>query len=219
MPAIPTPTITADLCIKTKWGTRKSRLFYEPETLPTDEIQLGACATAIFTKFGDKIIEVLPDEHQFVAVECVFYGPGGEGFVANSSQDPLDGSLSTPDENTPESDGAGDSEDILPDECALIIQRRTGKRGRSKYGRLYIGGLSEKIQYAGEISSAYRAECVAIATAVPQDIAVAGAFTSVLHARHWDRKNNVMEPVTKAYAVNGIGSRRDRRRPTPMSRL
>lgn len=217
---IPTPTIVADLVVKTKWAYRRNRLYYEPTANPGDEIALGHCADAIFNAFKDDIVLLMPDEHYFQRVECRFYGPGSTGFFANSSVAPVVGDIETPDENTTASDIYSASEDILPDEVSLIIQKKTGLTGRANQGRLFLTGLSERVNFAGEVSAGYRGSAATVAALVATDVSVSvGAFVSVLHARHWNRKTNDMKPITKTYVVNGMGSRRDRRRPVPMERL
>ena len=110
-------------------------------------------------------------------------------------------------------DGAGSlSEDIMPDDTCLVIQKKTGLKGRANQGRLFIGGISETIQYAGEVSAAYATQAKTLAAKVNTDITVSGSgFTTVLHARHWNRKANQMKPITKVYVVKAIGSRMDRR--------
>jgi len=221
MPAIPTPCVAFDLCILTKHAIRRSRLYYEFDGAPpTNEVQLGACCEHVKSQFGPAIAELLPDCHRFEKVEGTYFGAGGSGFVAASTSAAVDGELTSPDSLTEDEAIEGGSEDVMPDEAALIIQRRTGMRGRQNYGRLFLSGLSERINFAGQVTPDFHGLAKAVAALVPADMNVAAEdYTGLMHARHWNRKDNILMPVTKAYVVGAIGTRKDRRPPLTLERL
>ena len=212
-PPIPPPILTADLVILTKHQPLRSRLYWASDTAPENETHLTVIADAIKTAFTNPLIALMPDTHFFQRVECRWYGAGDSAFFANSTSVAAEGEIDAPDENNAVADGAGSlSEDIMPDDTCLVIQKKTGLKGRANQGRLFIGGISETIQYAGEVSAAYATQAKTLAAKVNTDITVSGSgFTTVLHARHWNRKANQMKPITKVYVVKAIGSRMDRR--------
>lgn len=220
-PPIPAPILTADLCILTKHKMIRSRTYWSSDTAPENETQLTVIADAIKTAFNAVIIALLPDSHYFQRVECRWYGAGDSAFFANSTSAASQGSIDAPDNNDSLSDGAGSlSEDIMPDDTCLIIQKKTGLKGRANQGRIFFGGLAENVNYAGEVSSPFEANAKALAAKLNTDINVAGSgYTTVLHGRHWNRKVNQMKAITKVYVVKGIGSRMDRRPKTLMERL
>lgn len=100
---------------------------------------------------------------------------------------------------------AGDA--ILPDQDALIIQRRTGISGRRHNGRIFVPFIWE--QYANE--SFLNPDGAAIFHAIASYLGTDHTFAAgVIHARHWNKKDNVMEVVTNCRVMQNLGSRRDR---------
>jgi hypothetical protein len=101
----------------------------------------------------------------------------------------------------------------------LIIQKRCGILGRSNRGRWFIPGLHEALQNAGVIDVEYRAACKTIADLMSTDVTVSTGFSTVMHARHYNRKLGTVVPITKCYAIGALGTRRDRRQPIRLFRI
>jgi hypothetical protein len=220
-PPIPAPILTADLVIKTRYQHLRSRLYWASDTAPENESHVTVMADAIKTAFTPALPALLPDTHFFEKVECRWYGAGDSLLYANSSAAPGVGLLDAPNDGDSLSDGDGSlSEDIMPDDTALVIQKKTGLRGRANQGRLFIGGIAENVNFAGVVSDPYIPHVKTLASKVVTDINVNGSgFTTVLHARHWNRIANQMKTITKVYVVNQMGSRMDRRPKKKWERL
>lgn len=201
-PPIPSSVLVADLCVRTPHRMLRTRTYWTSDTAPENETQLTVIADAIKTAFTNALPNVLPDTNYFSRVECKWYGAGNAFFFANSVAAEGPGLIDVPD--GPSEDGGSESEDVMPDSTGVIIQKKTGKRGPSKQGRIFIGGIAEKTQYGGQIAEGYESYFKTLAGKFSADITInAGGVNTVLHARHWDRKNNVMEPITKTYVVKG----------------
>lgn len=209
-PQIPNGSLVADIVIGTPYRHLRSRLYYVSDTAPETESNLVVIADAIKSHLTPTLPALLPDTNAFNRVEVKYYGAGDTLIFAQSSAAAGFGLIDAPDAQ--DEDGGSESEDIMPTETALIIQRKTGFRGRSNQGRIFIGGIAETVQMRGLIANDFIAPVKTFAAKLNVDINVAGSgFTSVLHARHWNRKTNVLRPVTKIYVVAGTGTRRDRR--------
>jgi hypothetical protein len=211
-PAIPSNVLVADLCCDAGNKILRSRTYWSSDTAPENETHLTSIADAVFATFKPAYIAMMSDNYYFSRVECRWYGAGNTMFFANSSDGAavgLIGSVNKP------ADGDEDSlasEDDMPLDNALVVQKKTGLRGRSNQGRLFIAGLSEKSFWRGELNQLFYVKAKALAAKVNTDINVAnGGYNTTLHARHWNRKENVMRPITKVYVVKVVGSRMDRR--------
>lgn len=111
--------------------------------------------------------------------------------------------------------GAGEGAidvDLLPDEVALEMQRRTGLAGRQHRGRIYLCCGTEAYGSDGVVltGSATATALKALATFTGADVTWGGV---VWHWRHFNRKDNVMEAVTQMRAMNVVVSQRRRRKP------
>lgn len=217
---IPGATFVADLVTKTLNGRRRNRMYYGSAWVPESYDHMEHAANAIHDFFAPKFSALMDYSAFFEKVELQYISGGVEGFVGVSTKPAVQGGVA-PDISELDEDDSWQ----LPDECSLIIRIATGKRGRSKQGRRFITGLSEAINKGGKIEPVYAPECIALATAIPAQIEVASnptieiAANQYLDARHYDRKNNVMEVLVKAWALDMIGSRIDRRKPLEASVL
>jgi hypothetical protein len=162
---------------------------------------------------------------QFMSTQCSveraegrWYGGGSENFEANSTVARQVGALTAVTPNSP-SDESDSLPDTLPDEVCIIVQKRTGNTGRAKRGRWFFCGLSEQMQNAGEVDFQYRDDVKSFADLLSTSIVVTTGFSTTLNARHYDRKDNILMPITKCYALRTMGSRRDRRSPLRLTRL
>lgn len=209
-PAIPANVLVADLVIRTNRKMLRSRLYYTSDTPPDDETDLTVIADQVKVHFTPSLPNLLPTLNYFSRVECRWYGAGSAFFFANSTAAEGAGLISSPMDSS--EDGGSETEDVMPDGSAIIIQKKTGKRGPSKQGRLFIGGIAEAVNFAGEVTPGLVATTKVLAGKVAADITInTGGVVTVLHARHWDRKNNIMEPITKTYVVKGLADLNRRR--------
>jgi len=121
-------------------------------------------------------------------------------------------------------DGAGaELEDAMGDEICLIMQRRTGLRGRHARGRMFIPMLSELVNHKGFVSEEYQDACNDLAEFLGSDYTIPGggpASATVWHARHYVRQRKDgegeivqaadMMPVVDVRYLNRLGTRKDR---------
>lgn len=215
---LPSQTIVADIVIATPWAERRCRNYYQPDIPPSNLTQLEAVANAILLHYQTSWASLSTTQCWMRRVESRFYGGPSNEFEANSTGGGTQGSAPAATPGGGSDDGT--TVDTLADEHSLIVQIRTGQSGRSKRGRRFICGLSEKVQNAGKISMGFIAACKSFADKFPADVTVnASGLSTALHARHYDRKNSVLVPITKAYALATLGSRIDRRNPLRLSRL
>lgn len=219
LPPLPRPCIVTDLCIETTRKIIRSRLYWHPTTSPDTESDLTVCADAVKSAFTPALPELLPDRHSFIRVEAYAYVGVDNYFFANSVAAPGPGLIGVPG-NDGDDDAEGAGEDILPDDTALVIQKKTGIQGKSNQGRLFIGGIAETVQIRGVVTPGFVTKVKTLASKVNTSINVSGSgFTTTLEARHWARKAGILRPITKVYVVKTMGTRMDRRKATGWERL
>jgi hypothetical protein len=208
------------MVIKTYWRERRCRFFWDLSVAPTGLTQIEACCNRLMAQYPPFFTPYLSNQTFITRFEGRWYGGGGAAFEGNSTVAAVQGGLTTVIPNSgADATGSSGQADTLPDEACLIIQKRTGLTGRSNYGRWFIPGLGEAIQNAGEIDVEYRGLIKVTADSLSTDVVVSTGFSTVMHARHYNRKTNALIPITKCYAIQTLGSRRDRRRPLRLSRI
>lgn len=106
--------------------------------------------------------------------------------------------------------------DCLPEEDVIVIQRRTGKVGRSKRGRIFFPFISEDFVEDGELNAAGKTAAAALAAMVKSNVTAQGA---VFNPKTLDHKNNVLETVVQAGYITATCSRRDRRFPKQLTSI
>lgn len=218
-PPIPRSTLRTALVMITPAGIRRNTFYWTLDTPPTGLTDLEACCNKALTVIGTDLKKILTTKVAIVKMEGRWYGPGTTGFEADSTIGALTGEMAASQPGGTGDDDDQGTADTLPDEVSLIVQKRTGNTGRSAYGRWFFCGLSENVQNAGKVDVQAVGLCRNFANSLSNDITVTGGFATIMHARHWDKKNNTMRPITKCYAVATMGSRIDRRRPHQMNRL
>lgn len=198
------PAIPGKLCLTLRTFVESwSRImsfdsFWEPVSAFTGTT-LQTAADDALTGIGNAVAPLLPDQVKITAVQAIF--ESDTVFIDRfSSNGPFPGTAAVIVLEDPGSR-------VLPDQDAVIIQRRTDLRGRENRGRMFIPGLWEDFNNEGKLS--------AVAAPLARDVATYfGAdqtFGGVLcHARHWARKTNDIVPVTECRALYDLGSRRDR---------
>lgn len=218
MPSIPS-CLVADLRVKTVFGLYRSRFYYTSTRNLEDEHDVEACCNALYLVIPPLLSILMSERCIIEAIEGRWHGPGAEDIEGNSTlpQTPGQQSATLPgavDDTGDDISGIGNI-DTLPDDVVLMIQLRTGQAGRPKRGRRFFSGMSEVIQNDGRIVNAHRAACTNLANSLNVDVATVGlptaGGTTDLHARHWDRKNNLLHPITKTYVMGCMMSRMNRR--------
>jgi len=178
-----------------------STLYFQPDAPPSAFGDVVNAAIQLFDGLAIRILPLLHGDTKFHSVYCKYTNPVNE-MEGWSTQVPQTGTgaLQT---------GIG----ALPDEVCIGIQRRTGKAGRENRGRIFISPFSEASQDKGTLTSSAQTGAKSIASYIGADITLTTNPMGVLHARHWDRKNNQLDVVTQCRALNVVVSRRDRRSP------
>lgn len=216
---VPRPCLVTDMCVQTPWSLRRSRFYWNLTVAPTGITQIEACCNRLMAVYGTLFANLMTMQVSIVRFEGRWFGPGTQGFEGNSTVGAIQGAntAATPGlDDPPETDVQPDT---LPDEVCLIVQKRTGNTSRSKNGRWFFSGLTEKIQNAGLIEPEWIGTCTTLANALSTDVTVSSGFSTVMNARHWDQKNSDLLPITKCYALRVMGTRRDRRNPLKLERL
>lgn len=146
------------------------------------------------TAYSAAISGWLPEDCEMYAVKLKWVSGGNE----------VEG------QNTNGAVGGASPGECLPEEDAVVIQRRTGLQGRSKRGRIFLPYVSEDYQEDGELNATGKLKAAGVATMVKGQVT---AQTVVYDPYTLDRKNGVLVKVVQAGYQNGICSRRDRRFP------
>lgn len=145
---------------------------------------------------------------------AVTYLCGNIYFDAMSNDGPIPGNL----------DGnVADTKAALGDEIALLLQKRTGQRGRRYRGRFFVPGLSEEVNDNGYIHADYVDEADDLAAFLGADFVaiVPPAAGQVWHARHYCDETKdpesgevngpqVFVPIVDVRWVNKFATRKDR---------
>jgi hypothetical protein len=108
--------------------------------------------------------------------------------------------------------GTGVSDDVEPEEVAVVIQRRTGKPGRNKRGRIFVPLVPSDYLEGSAIVAASRTYYNALALEVAQTQVFSGVPSTWVPVQP-DWKNNLLEPVVQVRLDSEVKSRRDRRMP------
>lgn len=203
------PIIAGKNCLTTTFYIRSPKRlmsfawFWEPETIYPDLDSVHTAANDAATLFNPLIAALLGDANKAEQVKCVFendstyldaFSDSGLGVVgtANISL------LTQPIEN------------VLPDQDAVIIQKRTGGHGRTTRGRVFVPGIWEGFNDDGVLSTDGRTPAGLLAQAFGSDQVFAGI---TCHSRHWSRTQADLLVLSGARAMINLGSRRDRQVP------
>lgn len=95
---------------------------------------------------------------------------------------------------------------VLPRTDCVVIQRKTGRFGRSNAGRIFLSGIAANIVKDGVLVDDGPTYAKSIATFLSAD----RTFSVAFHARHWNRKDNTFYPIKHCYAVLALATRKDR---------
>jgi hypothetical protein len=171
-------------------------------------------ANSFLAGIGAVWAPVADTQFEIISVKAT-YMKGTEYADANSDAGTIPGTA----------DGAGAGlADAMGDEIALVIQRRTGKRGRRYRGRMFIPGISENVNAHGFVEATYATQADNIAAFFGADhiITDGPATDTVWHARHYVVGPRDPEPphapllapefiaITDCRWVNKLSTRQDR---------
>lgn len=208
--------IRAVLITRTLRRPNHNTLYYHPDIPPTRQAHIKAIANQIDSHFRAALEGCLTDACKVVAVAAYYNGPADLFLEATSSTGETAGT------------GGGDDNeavDTLPDETAAVIRKLTGLAGREDRGRLFISGLPESYNDEGLLNTDGQTAVKAFANLIPGDIDIEyeynpsngevseDSFATQIHARHWNRKENVLRPIIGCLTNTVLMSRADRRAP------
>lgn len=96
---------------------------------------------------------------------------------------------------------------VLPDVISLIIQRKTGRRGRQHAGRIFIPGIWEGFNDDGQLNDDGMTAAEPIAVFLGADATFAG---EIFHSRHFNRKDLAFDVVSDCRVRKDLSTRHDR---------
>lgn len=218
MPTIP-PCFIADLVVSTPFSILRSRFYYSLTRDLEDEADVEAASEAIFQHIAPPLSVIMGENSKLLRIEGRYFGPAGSDIEGNSISGLIPGVMTAIAPGGLLDDGSETAgltiADQMPDDVVLMVQIRTGQAGRSKRGRRFFSGIGERIQNSGKIVDDHYPSITTFANSLNSDVTnislptAGGAGTA--HARHWDRKNNLLHPITKTYVLGCMMSRMDRR--------
>jgi hypothetical protein len=100
--------------------------------------------------------------------------------------------------------------DILPEENAIVIQKRTNLPGRSKRGRVFLPFVPESLVNDSKINVLGMPIFKLLGQAMVQTLGITGVDCQPVHL---DKKNGTFHQIVHTRVVNEVCSRRDRRAP------
>jgi hypothetical protein len=197
-PVIPSPVlIIATLCEGPANEIWQNIFYYAPTTDPATSSDVSAMVSSFNGIFSPLLVACMQMDTSFLGANGTFKNgvtllQGSSGTGANP------GSL------------AGTS---VSDQNAVCIRKHTGTGGRQNRGRWFIGGMDSSAFSPADpdeltllvITPLYQA----LAAALSADQTLNGI---VCHARHWDRKDNLLKPIVECRVSTRIASRDSRRK-------
>lgn len=173
----------------------RCRLYYIKTAGPDPtQAQLDTYANTIFTTLAVSLLACLSDSAQFRQIQMFLRGGAAE-MEAYSTAAAADGAVSG---------------DMFPEECAVVIQRRTGLPGRDKRGRIFIPFIGEADADDSTLTAPAVTRFKALATALKTPL-VSGGIT--LSPRTPSFQSGILNPVIQCRVLSEICSRRQRRSP------
>ena len=214
MPTIPA-CVQVKLLIATRFDTLGNMLYYEGSPAPTASAHLIQIANGLFDHIKAQVAALYGTNSLVTAMQASYQNGGGSAIEVQTSAAPAAGTIS---ESLLDDDPG--SADELASETAVIFKKLTGLPGRKNRGRWFFGGCGEAVNYAGVVDVAYHTAALALCGVLASDVTVAsggGYAGGVWHARHWNRKDNVLVPIQVVKCDTVLGTRRDRRAPRPLN--
>jgi hypothetical protein len=198
---ISTPHIEATVTTGPQGGTSyQSKLYYTHEGDSIDFAMLGQIADGLWNHIGASWRGVLQPGIYFFPISCR-YLTSGEDIEATSSFSATEGQLSA----------VSGSNDFLPEDDNVVIQRRTFKRGRNMRGRIFIPFVPEDLAVNSTLNSLGLTKYKELAGKLSDVITISQAGTITPGTPNG--KQGLLETVGQCRVVSEIMSRRDRRFP------
>lgn len=173
-------------------------LYYaSPGTTP-DPDDIGTYASDVAAKVEGAILPLLEPTTTFDGVD-LFYKASDLDLQGASSAGPQNGTAA-----------AGD---ILPEEDAVVIQRRTGQPGRNSRGRIFLPFIPEVFALDSKLTAAAITKYQTLCTSLMEPVASGPEGGVILQPRHYNKKASVFQPIIAWRVVDNTCSRRDRRAP------
>lgn len=155
---------------------------------------LQTFANTLFTTLTVSLEPVLAGQAEFRQIYMKLAG-GSDELEAYSTNSPIAG---------------GAAGDMFPEEVAVVIQRRTGKPGRNKRGRIFLPFVPEEFAVDSTLTATAVGLYKTLATALKTPFVSGGITLSPLTP---DFKNSILEPVIQTRVLSEVMSRRQRRFP------
>lgn len=193
-PVIPNPVLIFVARVLTLNGAFANISYWEPTSSITTSAALNTMCNDFNTAFSALYAAVMNTGTRYIGCEVTY--KNGATLLNGSKGVIVAGTLA----NTP-----------VSDQNAVVIRKLTGKAGRQNRGRYFIGGMDSScfdLDLPDEVAAAMVTPYRNLAAAYGADKTLNG---QVVHARHWDRKNNQLVPITECKISSRIASRDDRR--------
>lgn len=184
-------TFTAHFNQPTKGVAWSNTSYWEAASTNLTSANVVAGCDAFMVALGAVMAPIMHEDYQLFAVTARIFISGG--VVDGASTHAVIG-------------GSKNSENAMPMNSSVVIQKRTSSFGRSARGRYFIGGLAEDSNEGGLIANSDLSLFKAVATFYGAD----RTFSVPFHARHWDKKNNVFLAIQACYAIDKISTMRSR---------
>jgi len=195
-------SIDATTFIVSPRRTMSVTTYWESETTLPDLATLQTAANDFQDWFANLIKPLMPDQISLPMSRLVCHGSGAL-LLADAYSDTSHAKVGTAAVVVLEDPGSR----ALPDQDALVIQRRTGQPGRASRGRIFIPGIWEDFNDDGQLAD----DAIITAEGIAAEMGTDQIFAGITHhARHWNRAANLFMVVTQCRAMKNLGSRRDR---------
>lgn len=158
----------------------------------SEEIQV--IANNFKTAFNAAMPGILTTAHEFLGVEVVYTG-GGVQLDAMSAVAATAGTVSG---------------DVMPEETAALIQRRTGLQGRAKRGRVFLPCVPDSFVTGSALTGAALTAYTAVAEMMKNTVVTEVADPD-WEPRQPSPSTNALLPITQTRVYSEVVSRRDRR--------
>lgn len=190
-PVIPKPVMIFRPIFHCQEGDWSNLLYASIDGAVDSLEEVKAITDAVATAFGPKVADVM-------AVGVSMQGMWSRYITATNDWEyfTVEGSF--------EGERPGNT---LPIQDCFEIRKLTGAAGRAKRGRYFFSGLSVDDVSNGLIENEISSPLLTLAGFLAADVHVGDR---TVHWRHWDRKDNMLVPISNCTVVRRLVSRRDR---------
>jgi hypothetical protein len=179
----------------------QSKLYYRTEVGGVPSIEdMATVGDAIHQTFAANWRSTIPPEITLFPTGVRYYGVNSDVEGQSTEAAAVGGALS-----------ANDTQDVMPEQNVVVIQRRTGMRGRNFRGRIFLPFVMERWAVDSTLTPQAMAVFKALATKLSNRVAVPGYGD--LFPCTPDFKTQTLPAITECRVVSEVLSRRDRRDP------